>query len=187
MNNYVKLKDSHFFRYRSVARDSITFALVANFTRAVFRRTIGGLVGALAYCLAQYAWDQAAALAGWWSYPAYQTTTGWPMPPAIYFFSGLVFAGFGLVGWRIARRFGWKGLIIFLISWGLWGFTLDHAGSSLFSSSRLMVLEAGAAAGIADFLVYASCMAAVLLAIRVIGSPFRTDPLARTPKPVPIQ
>jgi hypothetical protein len=153
----------------------VIFALCAYFTHASLRRTLGGLMGAIAYCLAQYAWDRFAALAGWWSYPGYEPSTVWPMPPAIYIFSGLVFGGFGLVGWRITCRFGWKGLVIFLAAWGLWGFTLDHSGSSLFSSSRLMVIGAGAAAGIADFLVYVSCMAAVLLAIRVIGGPFRVE------------
>ena len=58
---------------------------------------------------------------------------------------GLVFAGFALIGWRVARRYGWKGLLAFLAAWSVWGYTLDHVGSALFSSSRLMVLGPGAA------------------------------------------
>ena len=147
------------------------FALCAYFTRANLRRTAGGLLGSLAYSLVQYAWDRAAAVAGWWSYPGYENTGGLPMPAAIYLFSGLVFGGFGLIGWRIARRFGWKGLLGFLAAWSVWGFALDHVGSSLFASSRLMEIGPDAMAHVADFLVYATCMAAVLLAIRVVGGP----------------
>jgi hypothetical protein len=45
-----------------------------------------------------------------------------------------------------------------------------------------MVIEAGAAPRIADFLVYFTGMAAVLLSIRLAGGPFQADPLARTNK-----
>jgi hypothetical protein len=160
------------------------FALCAYFTHASLRRTASGLVGVGAFILVQYAWDRAAAVAGWWSYPGYGTTGSLPMPPAIYLFSGLVYAGFGLIGWRIARRFEWKGLIAFLGAWSLWGFIHDTVGSSLFSSSQLMVIGAGAAPLITDFLVYATSMAAVLLAIRLVGGPFQKDPLARLSKPI---
>ena len=155
------------------------FLLCAYFTRSGVRRTMSGVAGAIAYCLVQYAWDRVAAASGWWSYPAYHSPRGLPMPFEIYFFSGLVFAGFGLVGWRIARRFGRIGMLAFLFGWSLWGFFLDNAGSALFSSSRLMVFGAGAAPKIADFLVYFTCMAAVLLAIRLVGGSYRVDPLAR--------
>jgi hypothetical protein len=101
------------------------------------------------------------------------------MPVAIYILSGLVYAGFGLVGWRIARRVGWQGALAFLAAWSLWGFSLDTIGSALFSSSRLMVFGPGAAARIADALVYVTGMASVLLAIRVIGGPYRAGPLER--------
>jgi hypothetical protein len=155
------------------------FALSAYFTRANLRRTASALVGVVAFGLVQYAWDRVAAVTGWWSYPAYGPNGSLPMPVAIYIFSGLVYAGFGLVGWRIARHYGWTGLLGFLIAWSLWGFIHDTVGSALFSNSRLMVLGSGPAALVADFLVYAICMTSVLLAIRVIGGPFWKDKLAR--------
>ena len=136
------------------------------------RRIAGGLAGVVAFGVVQYAWDRAAAVAGWWSYPGYNTTSSMPMPAAIYLFSGLVYAGFGLIGWRITRRYSWKGLLAFLVAWSLWGFLHDTVGSSLFSSSQLMVIGTGAAPLIADFLVYATCMAAVLATIRWIGGTF---------------
>jgi hypothetical protein len=159
------------------------FALCAFFTRAGWRRTAGGLAGVLAYCLVQYTWDRLAAVTGWWSYPAYGSPRGLPMPVEIYLFSGLVFGGFGLVGWRIARRFGRNGLLAFLSGWSLWGFFLDTVGSTLFAGSRLMVIGPGIASKAADFLVYFTCMAAVLLAIRMVGGSFQTDHLARVDKP----
>lgn len=158
----------------------VIFFLGAYFTRASMRRTMSAVAGAIAYCLIQYAWDRLAAVYGWWSYPAYGSPRGLPLPFEIYVFSSLVYAGFGLVGWRITRRFGWKGLITFLFGWSLWGFFLDNAGSALFSGSRLMVIGAGAVPKIADFLVYFTGMAAVLLAIRLVGGPYRSDTLARS-------
>lgn len=159
----------------------VLFALCALFTRANMRRIAGGLAGVVAFGVVQYAWDRAAAIAGWWSYPGYNTTTSMPLPAAIYLFSGLVYAGFGLIGWRITRRYGWKGLLTFLVVWSLWGFIHDTVGSYLFASSQLMVIGTGAASLIADFLVYATCMASVLVTIRWIGGPFLADALARTP------
>ena len=104
------------------------------------------------------------------------------MPAAIYLFSGLVYAGFSLIGWRITRRYGWIGLFAFLVAWSLWGYLHDKVGSSPFSSSQLIVIGTGAAPLIADILVYATGMASVLVTIRWIGGPFRADALARTPK-----
>ncbi len=160
----------------------IIFTLCAYFTRAGLRRIASGLIGVLVFILIQYIWDRIAAIYGWWSYPGYATPSSLPMPVPIYLFSGLVYGGFGLIGWRIGRRFGWKGILVFLVAWSLWGFIHDIAGSSLFSSSQLMVIESGIAPRIADFLVYATCMVSVLLASRVVGGPFGADSLARTPK-----
>ena len=162
------------------------FALCAYFTRAGLRRTASGLVGVLAFILVQYLWDRAAAIYSWWSYPAYATPGSRPMPIPIYLFSGLVYGGFGLIGWRVARRYEWKGLLAFLLAWSLWGFIHDTVGSSLFSASQLMVIGSGAAPRIADFLVYTACMASVLLAIRLVGGPFQADRLARIPKKIPL-
>lgn len=159
------------------------FALCAYFTRANRRRISGAIVGAGAYMLTQYAWDRAAAVTGWWSYPAYGDNPVFPMPPAIYIFAGLVFVGFGLIGWRITRRYGWPGLVIFMTIWSLWGYLHDTTGSQLFASSSLMVIGSGSSARIADFLVYLTCMSATMLAIRLVGGPFRADALRGTSKP----
>ncbi len=158
------------------------FALCAFFTRASLRRTASGLAGVIAFGVLQYAWDRLAAIAGWWSYPGYNTSASMPMPLAIYLFSGLVYGGFGLIGWRVARRYGWKGLLAFLAAWSLWGFIHDTVGSSLFSSSQLMVLGPGVIPLLTDFLVYTTCMAAVIAMIRWVGGPFRADALARPAK-----
>src|SRR5512137_401824 len=89
----------------------VLFVLCAFFTRANGRRTAAALSGLVTFGVVQYTWDRIAAIAGWWSYPGYQTPTNMPMPFAIYLFSGLVCAGFGLIGWRIIRRWEWKGLL----------------------------------------------------------------------------
>jgi hypothetical protein len=118
------------------------FGLSVFFTHASRRHILGALVGAGLYALVNYAWDQAAAAFGWWSYPAWSDTG--QFPPAAYLVAGLVGGGaFGLVGWRIIRRWRWKGFAVFLLFWAVYAIVHDYGGSLLFASSRLMLFGAG--------------------------------------------
>jgi hypothetical protein len=66
---------------------------------------MGALAGALTYGILTYAWDRVAAAVGWWHYP-YDPMIARRML-ALYVPAGLVAGGaFGLLGWRIIRRFG---------------------------------------------------------------------------------
>ena len=159
------------------------FALSAYFTRANARRIVGALAGAVAYGVLTFAWDRVAAVVGWWHYPFDPTVTSQMLP--LYIPAGLVAGGaFGLVGWRVVRRFGWQGLSAFLFVWGVWGVIHDFGGSAAFASSNLMVFGPGLIPVVADFLNYVTCGALAQLAIRLVAGPANADPLARTTKPV---
>ena len=81
------------------------FALSAYFTRAGTRRIIGALVGAATYSIVNIAYDRVAARFGWWTYPAWLGNGQFPL--TAYALAGLVGGGaFGLVGWRVIRRWG---------------------------------------------------------------------------------
>ena len=158
------------------------FALSAYFTRANMRRIVGALVGAAAYGAINYGWDQVAAGLGWWSYPAWLGTGRAPL--TLYALAGIVGGAFGLVGWRIVRRWGWRGVVGFLLFWAVYAMVHDYGGSKAFASSQLMIFGPGLMPIIAIVLWYITGNAASLLAVRLIGGPASADPLARTTKPV---
>jgi hypothetical protein len=153
------------------------FALCAYFTRASARRVAGALVGGAAYSALNYAWDQAAFLYGWWSYPAWLGTGKAPL--TLYALAGIVGGALGLVGWRIVRRFGWQGFVSWLLFWAVYAVVHDYGGSKAFASSQLMVFGPGLTPIIADMLWFVTGNAAPLLAIRIIGGPANADSLAR--------
>jgi hypothetical protein len=157
----------------------ILFVASAYFTRATPRRILGGLAGGVAYAVSTFGWDRVAAGIGWWYYPFDPTVSGQVL--ALYAPAGLVSGGaFGLIGWRVTRRFGKRGLAAFLVAWGVWGTLHDVGGSALFASSHLMIFQPGPIPVAAAFLNYATCGALAQLAVWLVAGPTRADRLART-------
>ncbi len=148
-------------------------------TRASWRRSGSALAAGGVFAIANVLWDQVAFRFGWWSYPGFEGTS---LIGLIYLFSGLVAGGAaGLLGWRLIRRYGRRGLIVFLILWTLWGVIHDVGGGQLFQSSNLMRFAEGPVPIIADALLYATCGALAQLIIRAVGGAPAADRLARTP------
>ena len=155
------------------------FVISAYFTRATLRRIVGALVGAATYSAVNYGLDRAAAALGWWTYPAWLGNGQFPL--SAYVLAGLVGGGaFGLVGWRILRRWRWQGFIAFLLFWALYAVIHDYGGSKLFASSGLMVFGPGLAPVIANVLWYWVGNAAPQAAIWLVAGPPQAGPLART-------
>jgi hypothetical protein len=153
----------------------LLFSLSAYFTRANKKRILAALVAGLAFGLANLLWDQAAFRLGWWSYPAWQKNSWWPL---LYLPSGIVAGGaFGLIGWRAARRWGTKGFVLFIVIWSVWGMIHDFGGGAAFQSSNLMSFAPGPAPIIADGLLYASCQLAAQGALLLIAGPAAADDL----------
>jgi hypothetical protein len=153
----------------------LLFGLSAYFTRANRKRIRAGLVAGLAFGIGNVLWDQVAFRAGWWSYPAFEKLDWWW---ALYLPSGLVAGGaFGLIGWRVDRRYGPKGLALFILTWSLWGVLHDFGGVAAFGSSNLMEFAPGLLPLIADAGLYASCQLLAQGTLRLIGGPASSDPL----------
>jgi hypothetical protein len=147
-------------------------------TRARGRQILGGAAGAAAYGLATFTWDRVAAIAGWWHYPFDPSATGQVL--ALELIAGVVAGGaFGLVGWRLTGRFGWRGLTGFLVVWSIWGAVHDLGGSALFADSNLMVFSRGLGPAVADVLNYTTCGAVAQLAIRLVAGPGAERPAAQ--------
>jgi hypothetical protein len=157
----------------------ILFGLSAYLTRANPRRIAAAVVAAVAYAALNILWDRAAAVAGWWVYPFAPT---WVDTVPLYIPAGLVAGGaFGLIGWRVSRRWpGGRGLLAFLLAWGVWGVIHDYAGLAITGATNLMTFGPGLAPMIADFFTYVTCGALAQLVLRAVAGPVGADRLARS-------
>ena len=161
----------------SVAITAILFAIVAFFSRAGLRRIVGVLLAAIPVIPMVMFYDKIAAQFGWWHYPS---VTAANAPLAWYVAAALGYgAAFGLVGWRVIRRWEMRGLLAFLLIFALFGVARDY-GYSL--TTRFIIFGPGPIPLLADLLAYGSSAAVVQLLMRGIVGPAQSDALARTPK-----
>jgi hypothetical protein len=155
------------------------FLLSAYFTRARPRRIAGALVGAASYTAVNIALDRIAASRGWWSYPAWSTDAQFPL--TTYLLAGLVGGGaFGLVGWRVIRRWDGRGFAFFLLGWAVYAVLHDYGGSRLFASSGLMVFGPGLVPIVAIIFLYLIVNSVPQAAICLVAGPPTSDVLARS-------
>jgi hypothetical protein len=156
----------------------ILFALSAYFTRATTRRISGALAGAVAYGALNFIWDRVAAATGWWVLPF---ASSWFDTLPDYIPGGLVNGGaFGLIGWRVIRRWpGGRDLIGFLLAWGVLGVLHDYGGLAATGATNMLTFEPGFAPVAADFLTYTTCGALAQFAMGRVAGPARADRLAR--------
>lgn len=163
---------------RGTIATAILFAVIAFLTRAKLRRSLGVLVGSLPLIPMVIFYDIIAARFGLWYYPS--ASGGAPGPFAWYISAALFYgAGLGLVGWRVIRRFGRRGLIGFLIALAAFGATRDYIFSKTIGGIEF---GHGPIPVIADMFAYASPAAVVQLVMHWISGPAGSDPLARTPR-----
>lgn len=158
---------------------SLLFAISAYLTQAPRRRILAALVGALAYALLNNMWDRVATSMGWWTYPF---PNFWLETLLLYIPGGLVMGGaFGLVGWRVTRRFGGRGLAGFLVCWGVCGLVRDFSGAAVFQVGSLITFVPGTPTVIADLLNYGTCGALAQVVISSVGGPAKDSPLRLRP------
>ena len=153
---------------------TILFVMIAFFTRATPRRIAGALIASIPIVPLVMFYDSIAARLGWWHYPS--VTTG-AAPLAWYVAAALGYgAAFGLVGWRMIRRFGWRGLLGFLIALSVFGVARDVTYAR---TTSLIEFGPGSVPLIADFFAYASSATLVqVLMYWLVGAP-GSDQLAR--------
>jgi hypothetical protein len=101
----------------------VVLAGTVYFTHAAKRRVAGAVVGGIAVGTVGVGIECLAHTLGWWRYPSVETPYG---PPWMYPALILQFAVIALIGWRIARRFGWRGQAIFLAALAIFGPLRDY-------------------------------------------------------------
>jgi len=153
----------------------VVFVVVAILTRATARRVVGALAGGAALGVVALGIIALWVEAGWWRFaitwePYYLTLLWIDFALGAYIF---------LITWRIARRFGWRGLTAVVIAAAVIGPPRDYWYTKRFP-------EWGSyAPGVAPVLAI-SATYVILVGLghgvmRLVAGPARGSPLARRP------
>src|SRR4029077_18836074 len=100
------------------------------FTRATPRRVLGALAGGAVVAVVGFGGELVCQGLGLWHYPSDDTGRG---PLLMYPLLVLIWAVLALIGWRVVRRFGWRGEAVCLALVTLQGTLRDYfeAGQAL--------------------------------------------------------
>jgi hypothetical protein len=152
-----------------------------HFTRATSRRTVGAVAGGVIVALMVMGVIALCESLGWWRIPSTETP----------YFTLLLFVGLAissspiyLVTWRLARRFGWRGLAMFIGAVGIIGPPRDYLIARKFP--EWMVFAPGVAPILADCVTYIGIVVVGHAVMRIIAGPAGKDQLARTAGPLPV-
>jgi hypothetical protein len=143
------------------------------FTRATMRRVFGALAGGGAVALVGAGVEALAHVQGWWRYTSDDTPYG---PLAIYPLLVVAFAFLALIGWRVTRRFGSRGLIVFLVILAVVGTLRDYFISG--SLMGLIEFAPGVVHAIIDAFLWAGLTALAMVVMRAVSGPARDDEFA---------
>src|SRR5215471_9472800 len=144
------------------------------FTRATARRVLGALVGGVAVAAVGYGVELACQALGLWYYPSDDTGRG---PLLMYPSLAFLWATLALIGWRVVRRFGWRGEVVFLAAVALLGTLRDYfvAGQALGG----IVLAPGATTVLVEIVCWAGQTALTQALMWLVAGPAAADRLAR--------
>jgi hypothetical protein len=151
-------------------------AAAVYFTKASPRRVVGALAGGGAVAVVGAGVEAFAHARGWWRYTSGDTPIG---PVAMYPVIVLVFAFLALIGWIVTRRFGWRGMAVFLGVLAVVGALRDYfiAGKLL----GLIVFAPGAFLAIIDGFLWAGLTALAISVMRLASGPAQVDRPASQP------
>jgi hypothetical protein len=150
---------------------ALLFVLAVYFTRATLRRAAGSVAGAVIVGLMSVGILVLGEAAGWWKIPLLST------PFLLLLGLSISFSPIYLVTWRIARRFGGRGLALFAGIVTIIGAPRDYFIASKFP--QWMVFSPGVAPIFADAATYAGIVLIGHAVMRLIAGPAQEDGLAR--------
>jgi hypothetical protein len=147
------------------------------FTRATARRVLGALAGGLAVAVVGFGVELVCQAVGLWHYPSDDTGRG---PLLMYPLLVLIWAVLALIGWRVVRRFGWRGEVVFLTVVTLQGTLRDYfeAGQAL----GMIALTPGLTTVLVDIVCWAGLTALAQAVMWLVAGPAAADRLARRPR-----
>ena len=156
----------------------LALIIVAYLTRATRRRILGALSGGAAVGVMALGMIKFCEAVGWWRMPIAST-------PAT---TALLGAGIAisvspiyLVTWRLVRRFGWRGLAVFVGVVTLVGAPRDYLIAAKFP--EWMVFSPGFAPILADAVAYFAMVVVGHAVMRLVAGPSRADGFSRSVRP----
>ncbi len=152
-------------------------AVTVYFTRATSRRVAGAFLGGVVVGLVGVGIECLAHARGWWRYPFVETPYG---PPLLYPVVIFLFATLALVGWRVTRRFGWRGQVVFLGAVTFLGTVRDYRIAAWLP--EFIVFASGIGVVLIDAACWAIMLALAQAAMHLVAGPVGGDPLARQPQ-----
>jgi hypothetical protein len=152
----------------------VEFVVVIYFTRATVRRVIGAMVGGAAAGLLGLGAIALCEALGWWHIPFASTLYFLPL---FYLGLSISLTPIYLVTWRLARRFGWRGLAVFVSIVTVIGPPRDYFIAATFP--KWMVFAPGIAPILADGATYAGVVVLGHAVMRLVAGPASQDRLAR--------
>jgi hypothetical protein len=153
----------------------ILLGITVYLTRAAPRRVVGALIGGFTVTAVMEGVDALASERGWWYYPSVTTPYG---PPLMYVAAALWYgAGVALIGWRLTRRFGWRGLVGLVAVAAILGPVRDHVGSA---ATGAIVFGPGIVPALMDAACWACGIALVQGVMRLVAGQARSDRLRQT-------
>jgi len=144
------------------------------FTRATARRALGAVAGGVVVAAVGFGVELACQALGLWHYPSDDTGRG---PLLMYPALALLWATLALIGWRVVRRFGWRGEAVFLAAVAVLGTLRDYAGQALGTIS----LAPGVTTVLVELVCWAGQTALAQAVMWPVAGPAGADRLARRP------
>jgi hypothetical protein len=157
----------------------VALVVVAYVTRATSRRVLGAVCGGAVVGAISMGIIALCEAIGWWRMPIASTPFQHLL---LYFAIAISCSPIYLVTWRVARRFGWRGLAIFTGIVTIIGAPRDYLIAAKFP--EWMVFSPGVAPILADSVAYFLIVVAGHAVMRLVAGPSAADPLARTIVPV---
>jgi hypothetical protein len=151
---------------------------VAYFTRAPVRRVLGALAGGAVVGFVVLKVVALCEALDWWRIPS--TSTPY-FVPLLYFGLAISSAPIYLITWRVARRFGRRGLGVCVGIVAVIGPPRDYWYAATFP--KWMVFASGIAPVLADSATYIAIVVVGHAVMRLVAGPARGDRLTRQQKP----
>ena len=145
-------------------------------TRATARRIAGALAGGAAGALLALGAIVLGEAQGWWRLPSGPTPY---FRLQLYLGLAISMTPTYLIIWRVVRRFGWRGLAVFLGAVAVIGPPRDYLIAAMFP--EWMVFAPGVAPVLADAATYVGMVALGYTVMRLVAGPSRGDRLAGRP------
>lgn len=155
---------------------SVALIATVYFTRATSRRVMGALAGGATVGVMVLGTIAMCQAVGWWRVPFASTPYFLLL---LYLALAISCSPIYLITWRVARRFAWRGMAVFICAAAVIGPLRDYLVAAKYP--EWMVFAPGLAPILADAATYVGIVALGHAVMRLVAGPAHGDRLARRP------